>query len=131
MKKNEWIRGRTKVKDISETVKERKGKWAGYVARMKNKRCTSEIIIIHTGIYIVNSIRHRILINIQTRSTSTFTRIAQDFKLATISAFLCIQCTYRPNQCVVPNGAHFRGVQEHGCTVRESVCCSIGVNCRA
>ena len=43
MKTNEWIRSQTKVKDILETVKERKWKWAGHVARMKDKRWTVEI----------------------------------------------------------------------------------------
>ena len=43
MKTNEWIRDQTKVKDVIETVKEKKWKWAGHVARMKDRRWTVEI----------------------------------------------------------------------------------------
>ena len=39
-KTNEWIRDKTKVKDITEAVKQRKWTWAGHVSRMSDGRWT-------------------------------------------------------------------------------------------
>ena len=36
--RNETIRERTKVKDVIETVRDLKSRWAGHVARMEDKR---------------------------------------------------------------------------------------------
>ena len=43
-KRNSWIRERTKVADIIERVARRKWKWAGHLARTKDKRWTLEIL---------------------------------------------------------------------------------------
>ena len=40
---NEWIRNKTKVKDIIHKVKERKWTWAGHISRIKDARWTVEV----------------------------------------------------------------------------------------
>lgn len=40
---NEWIRSNTKVRDVMETVKDLKWKWAGHVARISDNRWTRKV----------------------------------------------------------------------------------------
>lgn len=42
-KRAEWIRSRTRVKDIIQQIKERKWRWAGHVARMTDNRWTKRL----------------------------------------------------------------------------------------
>lgn len=42
-KRCEWIRSQTKVRDVVETIKRSKWKWAGHLARLKDDRWTSVI----------------------------------------------------------------------------------------
>lgn len=43
-KKNQWIRGQTKVNDVIDTIASMKWSWAGHVARMENDRWTKRLI---------------------------------------------------------------------------------------
>ena len=40
---NEWIRRKTKVRDIMHVVKARKWTWAGHIARLQDNRWTSQV----------------------------------------------------------------------------------------
>ena len=40
---NEWVRCKTKVRDIIDVIKTNKWTWAGHVARMRDDRWTSNI----------------------------------------------------------------------------------------
>ena len=40
---NEWIRRKTKVRDIMHVVKARKWTWGGHIARLQDNRWTSQV----------------------------------------------------------------------------------------
>ena len=42
-KTTQWIREKTKVRDIMETVSKLKWEWAGHIARRTDNRCTTRI----------------------------------------------------------------------------------------
>ena len=42
-RKNEWIRRKTKVRDIIHVIKARKWTWAGHISRLQDDRWTSQV----------------------------------------------------------------------------------------